>query len=346
MNYRRLGKTDVELSEIGFGTADNAGLMVQTSEQEQLAAIRLALDAGVNYFETSPSFGKGLAETNLGKAFKTLGVRPHIGTMVELLPDDFDHIETALGAALDGSLERLGLDGIDVLIVHNMPRTKRDPSEPSWQPVTFEDMMGPGFAAFEKAKKAGKARYFGFATERCDPETVGALLDTGQFSLINVWYNLVNPSAGRDLPASTRFGPDYPDYGKIIDRAKKNDVSVAAFRVLAGGALSEPIIASGAAGRHPNAGGSYSRNPHLFQPEIDRSRAFAFLKTAERSVPQAAYAYALRHPGVTTLVAGFSDAAQARELLGASDVRLTEAELGHIETVYETNFGLAENPPA
>ncbi len=81
-HYRRLGKTDLELSEIGFGTADNAGLMVKGSEQEQLEAVAAAVEAGVNYFETSPSFGRGAAETNLGKAFATLKVRPHVGTMV------------------------------------------------------------------------------------------------------------------------------------------------------------------------------------------------------------------------------------------------------------------------
>ena len=341
MKYRRLGKTDIELSEIGFGTADNAGLMVQAPEEEQLEAVRLAIEAGVNYFETSPSFGGGKAETNLGKVFKTLGVRPHIGTMVELLPDDFDRIETALGTALDGSLQRLGLDGVDVLIVHNPARKAHDLNEPAWKPVTFDDMMGPALAAFEKAKRAGKANYFGFATEKCDPETVKQLLDTGAFTLINVWYNLVNPSAGRDLPAGVRVGPDYPDYANIIERAQKNGVSVAAFRVLAGGALSEPIIANGAAGRHKNAGGSSSRNPHLFAPEVARSRAFDFLKTPEHSVAQAAYAFALRHPGVTTLVAGFSDVTHARELLGASDVHLGEAELARIEAVYGNNFGLS-----
>jgi aryl-alcohol dehydrogenase-like predicted oxidoreductase len=341
VNYRRLGKTDIQLSEIGFGTADNAGLMVQAPESEQLEAVRLAIEAGVNYFETSPSFGGGKAETNLGKVFKTLGVRPHVGTMLELLPDDFDRIEAALGTALDGSLQRLGLDGVDVLIVHNPARKQHDPNEPAWKPVTFDDMMGPARAAFDKAKRAGKAKYFGFATERCDPETVNRLLDTGAFTLINVWYNLVNPSAGRALPGGVRVGPDYPDYANIIDRAQKNDVSVAAFRVLAGGALSEPVIANGAVGRHKNAGGSYSRNPHLFAPEIDRSRAFSFLKTPEHSVAQAAYAFALRHPGVTTLVAGFSDVAHARELLDVSSTRLTDAELAGIEAAYAANFGLS-----
>lgn len=343
MKYRRLGKTDLELSEIGFGTADNAGLMVKGSESEQLEAVGAAIDAGVNYFETSPSFGRGAAETNLGKALKTLKARPHIGTMVEILPEGFDDIAAAIESALDGSLQRLGVDRIDVLIVHNPPRKQRDPNEPTWQPVTFDDMMGPGLTAFERVKRAGKARYFGFATEHCDPETVNKLLDTRKFDHVNVWYNIVNPSAARSLPAGVHYGRDYPNYGRILERAHHNGVGVAAFRLLSGGALSDPIVANGAAGRHPNAGGSYSRNPQLFEPEIARSRPLAFLKTPARSLPQAAYAYALANHGVTTIVGGFSDAAQMRELLVSPDIpHLTPAELERVERVYETNFGLSE----
>ena len=341
MKYRRHGKTDLQLSEIGFGTADNAGLLVKGSEREQLDAIAAAIEAGVNYFETSPSFGRGVAETNLGKAFKELGVRPHVGTMVEILPDGFGDIAQALENALDGSLQRLGLDGVDILIVHNMPRPARDVNEPTWQPVTFDDLMGPGLDAFARMKRAGKARYFGFATELCDPETVGKLLDTGRFDHVNVWYSIVNPSAARRLPPTIRFGREYPDYGQIIERARANQVGVAAFRALSGGALCMKIIAEGAAGRHPNAGGSYSRNPQQFEPEIARSRPFAYLETPTRSLPQAAYAYVLANPAVTTIVGGYSDAAQLRELLAAPDVAPpSAAELARAEEIYAANFGL------
>ena len=340
MKYRRHGKTDLELSEIGFGTADNAGLLVKGSERDQLDAIAAAIEGGVNYFETSPSFGRGVAETNLGKAFKALGVRPHIGTMVEILPDGFADIGKSLETALDGSLERLGLDGVDILICHNMPRKARDVNEPTWQPVTYDDLMGSGLTAFERIKRAGKARYFGFATELCDPETVGALLDTGRFDHVNVWYSIVNPTAARRLPPAVRYGRDYPDYGGIIERARANGVGVAAFRALTGGALSTKIIAEGASARHPNAGGSYSRNPQQFEPEIVRSRPFAFLETPTRTLPQAVYAYVLANPAVTTIVAGFSDANHVREAL-VEVPPLSAAELARVDAVYASNFGLA-----
>jgi aryl-alcohol dehydrogenase-like predicted oxidoreductase len=261
--------------------------------------------------------------------------------MVELLPEDFARFEDALVAALDGSLQRLARDSVDILIVHNPPRKEHDLSEPLWKPVTAEDMLGPAVSAFEKVRAAGKARFFGFASELSDPETVHTLLRSGQFSLMNVWYNVVNPSAARTLPSALAYSRAYPQYGRIIEEAQRNDVGVSAFRVLAGGALTERIIAGGPEARHPNAGGLYSREPQVFVPEIERSSAFSFLSEPDRSLPSAAYAYVLGNPGVTTAMCGFSDVDQMRQVLKAYPFRpLSDAELAQIEMVYESNFGL------
>mgnify|MGYP003351622429 CR=1 FL=1 len=65
---RRLGNSGLEVSVVSFGTGDNAGLMVKGSETQQIEAITRALALGINYFDTSPDYGKGLAETNLGRA--------------------------------------------------------------------------------------------------------------------------------------------------------------------------------------------------------------------------------------------------------------------------------------
>ena len=89
MKYRRFGKTGLEVSAIALGTGDNAGLMVNAGEQEQLEALERALELGINFFDTSPDYGKGRAETNLGRALGTLkppGV--HISTKVEIMPED------------------------------------------------------------------------------------------------------------------------------------------------------------------------------------------------------------------------------------------------------------------
>ncbi|MFM9885974.1 MAG: aldo/keto reductase, partial [Burkholderiales bacterium] len=62
MRYRKVGTSALEVSEIALGTGDNAGAMVYGTAKQQLALVAAALEAGVNLFDTSPDYGKGLGE--------------------------------------------------------------------------------------------------------------------------------------------------------------------------------------------------------------------------------------------------------------------------------------------
>ena len=84
MQYRELGRTGIQISEIGFGCGGNAGLMVKGTRGEQRDAIKCALDLGINYFDEAPDYGDGLSETNLGRVLKALGVRTYITSKVEV----------------------------------------------------------------------------------------------------------------------------------------------------------------------------------------------------------------------------------------------------------------------
>ncbi len=90
MKYREVGNTGMRISEIGFGTGDNAGLMVKGTFEQQVEAVESALDLGINYFDTSPDYGKGIAETNIGKLMREIGFRPYLTTKVEVMPDELD----------------------------------------------------------------------------------------------------------------------------------------------------------------------------------------------------------------------------------------------------------------
>ena len=101
------------------------------------------------------------------------------------------------------------------------------------------------------------------------------------------------------------------------------------------------MVRSGIAGRHPLAGGRYSRRPETFQAEIDRSRAFAFLEKNDRSLQQAAYIFALMNPAVTTILGGFSEIAHLEELAATAEAGpLSAAEMESIRHVYERDFDL------
>lgn len=340
MNYRTFGRSGLRVSEISFGTGDNAGLMVKGSEADRRAAVARALELGINYFDTSPDYGKGVAEKNLGAALRELRADAIVSTKVEIMPATIDDIPHAIATSLDASLRRLQRECVDVLMIHNPPRLRRDLKAPFWTPLTPSDYLEIALPALERARTAGKVRHFGFACEHAEPAAVYPLLDSGAFTAINAWYNLVNPTSGRPLPRGVVVGPDYDDYGEIIARAAARGVGVAAIRPLAGGALTYQTATQGPTARHPLAGGMYSRDPRTFRPEADRGKAFLFLHSAKRSLPQAAFAFALMHPAVTTVVSGASDLAQLEELVAAAAMRLSEDELKRIDEVYAKNFGL------
>ena len=341
MKYRRLGKTDLSVSEISLGTGDNAGLMMNAPERERAAALARAFELGINYFDTSPDYGKGQAEANLGLALKSVRAPAIVATKVEIMPPDLGDIAGAVTRSLDASLRRLQREAVDILMIHNPPRFARDANAAYWTPLTPADMLGEALEGLERARKAGKARHFGFTCENAEPDAVNEVLRSGRFDVINCWYNIVNPTAGMEMPQGVRYGRDYEDYRGMITHAGANDVGVAVIRPLAGGALAPQVVASGAAGRHANAGGMYTRKPETFRPEIERGRAFGFLHKPTRSLPIAAYQFALSNPCVSTIVGGFSDLAQLEELAGADLAPLSDQEMADIRAVYEHNFHLS-----
>ena len=338
MRYRQVGNTELRLPEIGFGTGDNAGLMVLADAATRRAAVQRALDLGVTYFDTSPDYGKGRSEVHLGDTLKELGgPAATITTKVEIMPEHLGMIGQRVEASVHASLVRLGLESVDVVQIHNPPSARHDTSIRQWTPVTVEDMLGPGgaLAALKRLRDQGKVRYLGFACERAEPDAVKRLLDTGEFHLINVWFNLLNPTAGM----KTRSHLDVmDDYGQIINAANERGVGVAVIRPLAAGALTRQ--AHTAERRHPLASSFHmSTSMDAYLEEVRKASAFAFLVRADRSLSQAAYRFLLQHPGVSTVISGPSDLSQLEEVASWSDTPpLTDDEMQQIEDVWNANF--------
>ena len=119
MEQRTLGRTGLRVSALGFGCGDVGGLIVRGTPAERERAVRRAIDAGVNYFDTASSYGNGVSEQNLGATLKAVGVRPYVGTKFRLEPADSD-LAGAVGRSLDASLKRLAMDSVDLLQLHNL----------------------------------------------------------------------------------------------------------------------------------------------------------------------------------------------------------------------------------
>ena len=252
MKYREIGNTGIKISTIGFGTGDNAGLLVKGDPKEQLAVVERALELGINYFDTSPDYGKGVAETNIGKAMREIGFRPVLTTKVEIMPDELDHVADAVVESVEDSLQRLQVDHVDFVQIHNPPTMVTDTTVPGWLHLGVDDYLGAGGAleGLNRLRDAGKVRFFGFANEDAGAEAVRVLLETREFRMINVWYDLLNPTAGLRKPDGLEI---QHDYGQFLDRALEIGVGAAVIRPLAGGVLTDQAVGGGT--RHPPPGG-------------------------------------------------------------------------------------------
>ena len=138
MRMRALGKTGIAISEVGFGTGDNAGLLVQADRRAQVESVERALEGGINYFDMSPDYGKGLAEFNVGSILRELGMidKVVLSSKCELYPNQIGNFDKAVELSVNATLGRLGVDCIDVYLCHNAARPERKLPVSGWIPVT------------------------------------------------------------------------------------------------------------------------------------------------------------------------------------------------------------------
>jgi L-glyceraldehyde 3-phosphate reductase len=329
------------VSEIGFGTGGTAGLMVQGSAKEQLRAVERAIELGINYFDEAPDYGDGVSETNLGRALKELRVRPVITTKVEVRQANLDDIAGHVERSVEASLQRLGVDYVDFVQIHNGPVRVRPQLEGrDYRILGIEDYLGPNGAieGLQRVKRAGKARYAGFICRGNDGPEVRSLIDTGEFSLINLVYTLLNPTAAMAAPRGLEVDADF---GQVIPYAASKGVGVAVYSPLAGGLLTDHILAGGephplsGAGRRGGAVSDQRRR------QLERAAGLRFLSQGEEhSLAQAATRFILMQSGVSTVLGGFSDVQQLEEIAAASGLDpLTPEQMARVEMAWRANFG-------
>ena len=334
MKYRKLGRTGVKVSEIGFGCGNVGGLIIRGTQRERLQAVRRALELGVNYFDTAPSYGDGQSEVNLGKVLAELKPEATIATKVGLTIDDADDIPNAVSRSVENSLGRLKRESVDVLQLHTRVALKRNGA--GWEgALGVEDVLGPGGVAdaFDTVRDRGYTRFTGF-TGLGEAEALHRLVDSRRFDVVQAYVNLLNPSAGWRVPESF-YGYDFR---QLIDKASENGLGVAAIRVMAAGALGGEKARRGYAAPQIShrlvPGGEYVRDG-------EKADRLSFLVQGDtRSLPQAAVRFVLSHPGVSTALVGFSDLQQIEEATTASELGpLPSSQMERLGTLWASNFG-------
>jgi aryl-alcohol dehydrogenase-like predicted oxidoreductase len=294
MQKRRLGRTGLEVSVLGYGAGAVGGLMTKGRPDDQERAVARALEAGINYFDTAALYGNGESERNLGRVLKTLKADVVVGTKVRLSAEHRADVGKAIAKGMDDSLSRMGRDHVDLFQLHN-PLTAKDAGDKLAIEIALDEVA----PALEKLRKAGKTRFIGFSGVGETPALHRAI-DSKLFDTVQVVYNALNPSAGGPLPK----GAPGQDYGRLFDRVKAADMGTIIIRALAGGAL------SGTTERHPLAMqvvDPIGSAPN-FAADVDRAKELEALVRdgTVGSLTELAERFVIAHPLVSTMLVGYS----------------------------------------
>jgi aryl-alcohol dehydrogenase-like predicted oxidoreductase len=295
MDHRPLGSTNIAVSTVAFGAGPVSQLLVGDPSQTLRDTIGRAVELGVNWFDTAATYGDGRSEENLGRTLAELGLqsRIRVATKVRIMPERLDDMAAAARESLHSSLRRLRLSRVTLLQIHNSI-TAHAGAQPT--SITPAHVLAPGglLEVMDRLRQDGLVEHLGL-TGLGEPRALEEVIASGAFATIQIPYNLLNPSAGRAMPADF----DQTDYGNVIDVCRRRGMGTFAIRVLAGGAL---------AGRPPS--------PHtlktpffpleLYQQDCARADALSALLPPAMSRQEAAVRFALSHPAVTSAMIGFA----------------------------------------
>ena len=153
MQTRPLGKTGLQVPILGFGASSLGGEFRNVTLDEVLKSVRVALDCGLNFIDTSPFYGRGMSEVLLGVALK--GVPRESYTLCTKLGrydlPHFDFSAKRVAESVDVSLHRLGTDHIDIMLCHDI------------EFVPMQQIVDETLPALRKIQQSGKVRFLGFS---------------------------------------------------------------------------------------------------------------------------------------------------------------------------------------
>lgn len=323
MEYRRFGRTGLEISSFVLGAGAVGGLIITGDDDTRRRALRLCLDHGVNWIDTAADYGQGRSEEALGWLLAELPDerRPYVSTKVRL--DPAGDIEAQFERSIEASLKRLRMSSVDLLQLHNpiVPT-------PAERAVTLEQVTGArgALACLERARQDGLTRHIGI-TALGDLDCLKEVIGSGRIDTAQIYYNLLNPSAGRTM------GPGWPvqDFKGLLDACAAGDVGTMNIRVLAAGVLATTE-------RHGREG-MITRDTALEDEERRAALVHEALGDAYGTPSQTAIRFALAEPRLHGIIVGIEKLAYLEEALAGIEMGpLPREALAKLEPVYAANL--------
>ena len=326
MQTRRLGKTDLFITPLGFGSWAVGGGGWQfgwgsQDDRESIAAINRALDRGINWIDTAAVYGLGHSEEIVAQAVKGRAERPYIFTKCSMVWDQEGNIGHSLKSdsirrEVEDSLRRLQIETIDLYQIH-WPNPVADIEE--------------GWSTLSDLKREGKVRYIGVSN--FNVEQLQRAMAIAQVDSLQPPYSLIHPEVE----------------DKILPFCEKNGIGVVVYSPMMSGLLSGRMTRE----RVSNFPDDDWRrnNPEFQEPRLYRNLWLAeLLKNIGRheglSAGEIAIAWTLRLSAVTGAIVGGRSPEQVDGIVGAADFRLSEDEIDGIERFARANVWVKEEAAA
>jgi aryl-alcohol dehydrogenase-like predicted oxidoreductase len=331
MKFRNYTNTDLRVSEVGFGLWTlSTGWWGNFTEGEAVALMHKAFDLGITLFDAADTYGNGLSEELIAKAFPNQRDQITIATKVGYdfvhhgeargrgqreIPQDFS--SDAIIRATDAALKRLRTDRIDLLQLHNIRMAQ-----------VYDDAL---WTTLENLKGDGKVRYYGIALG----PAIGWLYEGANcirecdITSIQHIYNMLEQHPGRALhDTATEAGKDTMFLIRVTHSSG----------MLEGKYTAETTF--------PATDHRSHRPRSWLLNGIKKVEQLRFLETSERSLGQAALQWLLADERVASTLPNIYNQEQLVEFAKAQDcLPLSSEELAKIDNLYSENFGIEEEPP-
>jgi aryl-alcohol dehydrogenase-like predicted oxidoreductase len=319
MNYRQLGNTDLKVSELSFGTWAIGGSWGKVNDEESLRALHVAMDCGVNFFDTADVYGGGHSEELLAKATAGKEDNIHIATKFCRAGDIHDpktYSEESVRAYCEASLKRLNRESIDLYQIHC---------------PAFEILkQGHVFEVLEKLKEEGKIRYYGVSVETVEEGLF--TISHSKASSLQVIFNML-----RQKPLE-----------HLLPLAKEKGVGILVRLPLASGLLTGKFTSKTTFENDDHR--NFNKNGEQFNVgetfgglEFDRGIEFVeqlrWIAEEKGSMATAALRWVIDHTEVTCAIPGFKNVKQVEDNLQALQVpSFTSEEMAKISEFYQNQI--------
>ena len=312
MQTKRLGNSDLEITPIGIGAWAMGGggwafSWGPQDDNDSIAAIHAALDAGLNWIDTAAVYGLGHSEEVVARALHGRSRKPYVFTKCARVWNERGEISKSLKAdsirrELEGSLRRLQVDTIDLYQIH-WPEPEQEVEE--------------GWTAMAQLQKEGKVRWIGVSNFQADHMRRA---------------QVIAPITSLQPPYSI-ISPEIED--SVLPYTQANHIGVIVYSPMKSGLLTGSMTRERIAAMTPDD--IRQRTPNFQEPRLTRNLRLAdLLRTIGsrhgRTAGEVAIAWTLRHPAVTAAIVGMRSAKQVGGVIGAAEFRLSPEEITEIET--------------